>query len=89
MPICRDSRVKDATNLPFIEPCTTAGRKEVSAILAREQMVPASCVIGENLQARSVERDQSRFSELGIADRENAFRPVDVCAPQIECLADA
>ena len=31
--------------------------------------------------ARNVERDQSRLSELGIADRENAFRPVDVASP--------
>jgi hypothetical protein len=41
--------VKGATNLPFIEPSTTARRKEVTAIPAREQLVPANCVIRENL----------------------------------------
>ena len=41
--------VKGPPDLSFIQPPTTAGRKEVGRSLAREYSVPANCVIAEYL----------------------------------------
>src|ERR1700676_3095382 len=83
------NHVKDPTDLPFIEPSITTGAKEVRSLPVREQKVPACAVVGEDFEARRMERDQPGLAELGVTDCKNAFGPIDIGGSQIECLADA
>ena len=42
-----------------------------------------AAVVGEDFETRSMERNQSGLAELGVTDRENAFRPVDICGRRL------
>src|ERR1039457_5528074 len=81
--------VKRTSDLSFIQPSIAARRKEVIGLPVREQTIPTIGVIGENLEAGSMERDQPRLAEFGIADRQNAVGPIDIGGSQIERFADA
>src|SRR6516165_7551236 len=81
--------IKDPTDLSIIEPTIVAGAKKVRGLAIFEQTIPACSVVLENLEARCVERNQPGLAELGVTDRKNAFGPVDIGGPEIECLADA
>jgi len=90
MPILSGNHVKDPTDLPFVEPSIISRAKEVRGLPNYyEEAVPTGTVVGEDLEAGRVKRDPSGLAELGVADRQNPFRPVDIGRPEIERLADA
>jgi hypothetical protein len=83
------NHVEDSTDLPFIQPSIKTGAKEVRSLPVCEQNVAARAVVGENFEARRMERDQPGLAELGVTDCENTFRPIDIRGSQVECLTDA
>src|SRR4051794_24189169 len=81
--------VKDPTDLPFVEPAVIARTKEIEALSTREHAVATCVVLGEDLNHRRIQRNQTRLAEFRSMDGKDTLRPVDIGTPQIERFADA
>jgi hypothetical protein len=77
------NHVKDPTDLPFIKPSTVTGTKEERGFPVCEQAVPPRAVVGEDVEARSVEGDQPGLTEFGSTDRKNALSPVNISGSKV------
>src|SRR5208282_2119418 len=60
--------------------------QEISFGSRREAAIPASCIVGQDLPSRGMQRNQAGLSKLGPANRENACEPIDVRDSEIQSL---
>jgi hypothetical protein len=88
-PSLAGQNVERPMHFSFVQPVAVLVHQEISFGSRREAAIPASRIVGQDLPSRGMQRNQAGLSELGPANRENAFAPIDVRDSEMESLTQS
>src|SRR5689334_18758934 len=79
-------RIERPVDLAFVQSVAVLVHQERAFLSAAEHTIPPPCVICQNLASGSMQRYQPRLAELGSANDEHPFGPVQILHAQVERL---
>jgi hypothetical protein len=75
--------VESPVDLTFVQPVAVLVYQERSFGARAKALVPAFCVVGQDLTRRGMHRNQTGLSKLGPANREDAFGPIHIPGSEV------
>ena len=81
--------IERPVDLAFVQPVAVLVYQEMSLGARAKAIIPAFRVVGQDLTSRGMQRNQTGLSELGPANRENAFGPIHIPSSEVERLTQS